>query len=85
MDELLKQADVVFSEHAELSNRYVSLARKIAMKYKVHFSKEQKRMFCKKCDSYLRQGKNCTTRLEHGLLVMKCLNCGNIRRIVYKK
>ena len=85
MTELLKQADVVFKEHPALSKRYVTIARKISMKYKVPFSKDQKKFFCKKCDAYLVPGKNSTIRLSNGHMVIRCIECGNIRRIVYKK
>jgi ribonuclease P protein subunit RPR2 len=83
--ELFRQADEQFKDYPELSRRYVKLARKIAMKYRVRFTKEQKRMFCKACDAYLKQGKNSTIRLQHGKLVLRCSECGFVRRFVYKK
>jgi len=83
--ELFRQADEAFFEHPELSRRYVVLARKIAMKFRVKFSKDQKRLFCKKCDAYLKQGKNSTTRLVKGKIVIRCSECGNVRRFVYRK
>ena len=44
---LFKQAELRFKKQPELSNRYIELARKIAMKYKVKIPRELKRKFCK--------------------------------------
>lgn len=79
----------LFSEAQEaktqtLSNRYVSLARKISLKYKTPFTKNQKEQYCKKCESYLKSGKNSRIRLNKGKKIIKCLNCGSIRRLIYK-
>jgi len=82
---LLSEADSEFKEHHELSKRYVYIARKISMKYKVKFTSDQKKLFCKKCNSYLRNGVTSRVRLEHGKIVTTCLGCGNMRRILYKK
>ena len=85
INELLVQASDAFSEYPDMSRRYVLIARKMAMKYKVRFTKDQKRLFCKKCNAYLQQGNNCSVRLEHGRIVITCKECGSIRRIIYKK
>ena len=85
IDELLRQADAAFAEHPSLSRRYVALARRMAMKYKARLSVEQKRLFCKRCNAYLKQGHNCTVRLVHGKLVTTCKECGDVKRMVYRK
>jgi len=85
ISELFRQADGNFLEYPALSRRYVILARKIAMKYRVKFSREQKKVFCKKCNAYLRQGKNSTVRLVKDNIVIRCSECGNVRRFVYRK
>jgi ribonuclease P protein subunit RPR2 len=82
---LFAEAESSFKEHPELSRRYVVLARKLSTRYKVRFTSEQKRMFCKKCDSYLKNGINSRVRLVHGKRVQTCLECMNIKRTVYKK
>ncbi len=81
---LFQEAETMFKEHPELSKRYMELARKIAMKYKVKFTKEQKLKFCKNCNAYLKQGINSTKRLNKGILVIRCKECGGLRRIKYK-
>ena len=56
---LFKEAKGAFKEDPKLANRYVKLARKIAMKYKVRIRPELKRRFCKHCYCYLVPSKNC--------------------------
>jgi ribonuclease P protein subunit RPR2 len=82
---LFEQAELSFEEHPELSKRYVVLARKLSTRYKVKFTKDQKKMFCKDCDSYLKNGINSRVRLEHGRIVQTCLDCKAVKRTVYKK
>ena len=82
IEELFKEADKATTQ--ALSNRYVSLARKMSLKHKVSFSKKRKEQYCKKCESYLKSGKNSRIRLNKGKKVVKCLFCGNIRRFIYK-
>ena len=81
---LFVQAEEKHLKDPGLSRRYVALARKIAMKYNLRFSKEQKMIFCKRCSTYLKQGHNATVRLAHGKRVLKCMECGYVRRFVYK-
>lgn len=69
----------------KLSNRYVELARKIAMKTKVSIPKELKRQFCKHCHSYLIPGKNCTVRLQKSRVICTCHNCKKVMRFSYLK
>jgi len=82
---LFEQADLSFKEHPDLSSRYVVLSRKLSTRYKVKFTKEQKKMFCKNCNAYLRNGVNSMTRLAHGKIVQTCLECKAVKRILYKK
>jgi len=82
---LFSEAELSFKEHPELSKRYVVLARKLSTRYKVKFTKEQKKLFCKNCDAYLKTGINSRTRLEHGKIVQTCLECKHVKRMVYKK
>jgi ribonuclease P protein subunit RPR2 len=82
--ELFNQAEQQFKEYPELSRRYVVLARKIAMKFKIRFSRDQKKLFCKNCNAYLKQGVNSSIRLVNGHIVLRCKECGNVRRFVYR-
>ena len=82
---LFEQAEISFKEHPELSRRYVVLARKLSTRYKTKFSQNQKRLFCKKCNAYLKNGMNSMIRLTHGKIVHTCLECKDVKRMVYKK
>lgn len=82
--ELFKQAQLQFDDHEkELANRYMYLARRLAMKYKVKVPSELKRKFCKKCLHYLVQGKNVRVRTTGAVIVYSCLDCGHKNRIGY--
>ncbi len=84
ISELFRQAEATHNEDQGLADRYVSLARKISLRYKVPFSKEQKARFCKNCNSYLVPGKNSRSRITKSRLVTQCLKCKAYRRVIYK-
>lgn len=84
IDELFEQAKVMFKEDPSLSDRYVYLARKIAMRYKVNIPKELKRQFCKHCYSFLMPGANCRVRNTSGKMVYYCGKCKNYMRFPLK-
>ncbi|MDP2750534.1 MAG: ribonuclease P protein component 4 [Nanoarchaeota archaeon] len=81
---LFNLADEMIEKDKNLAKRYVQLARKISMKYKSRIPSEYKRKFCKKCGSYLKQGKNVTVRLHNSKLIYHCQECGAISRFAYK-
>ena len=84
---LFKEADSAFAKNTApgkiLANRYVELARKIAMKFKLRLPKAMKMSFCKNCFSYIKPGKNCTVRLTNSKLVYHCLECNGYMRYPY--
>ena len=75
---LFKEAD----KEPDMAKRYMKLAKKIGMRYNVRLG-SLKRRFCKECYSYFTP-KNSQKRLKKGVLVVKCLECGNIQRYPYK-
>jgi ribonuclease P protein subunit RPR2 len=82
--DLFKQADEVFSDNKALANRYVKVARDIAMSVKLKMPREIKRKYCKHCYSYLKPGVNSRVRMRPGKIVIACLNCKKFMRIVTK-
>ena len=82
---LFAEADTMFKEDSKLSDKYVKLARKISMKYKVKIPSELKKRYCKHCYSFLKQSKNCKVRLKEGKVLYHCLVCGKIMRFPYIK
>jgi ribonuclease P protein subunit RPR2 len=82
---LFKQAGEIFKKEPKLSDRYVHLARKIAMKYKVRIPSQLKKRFCKHCYKYLVPSVNCRVRVQRGKVVYYCLNCKKFMRFPYTK
>jgi len=66
------------------SNRYVSLARKIGMRYRVRMPRELKRRMCKHCHSYLVPGSSARVRLRGRYVTVTCLICNKQMRYPYK-
>jgi ribonuclease P protein subunit RPR2 len=81
---LFAEAALQFPEYPQLSHRYMVHARRLAERYRVRFTKEQKRSSCKGCNHYLKQGVNARVRLQKGTLVIRCLDCHHLRRMKYK-
>ncbi|MDW7731852.1 MAG: ribonuclease P protein component 4 [Methanolobus sp.] len=69
-----------YQENPDRSDRYVSLAKKIGMRYRVSIPSELKRRMCKGCGSFLAPGGNCRVRLKGGLLIITCMKCGKVQR-----
>ena len=82
---LFEQAETAFNKDPRLSNRYVELARKIAMKCKLRIPTELKRRFCRHCYCYLVPGKNCRVRTHEGKVVYYCSSCKKYTRFPYVK
>lgn len=83
--QLFELADKVFSKNKKLANRYVQLARKIAMKVRVRIPGPYKRRYCKHCYCYLRPSVNCRVRVDHKVVSYYCFNCGKYMRFPYVK
>jgi len=82
---LLDKAKEVFKEDKALANRYVILARKIAMKVKLRIPSNLKRRYCKHCYKFLMPGVNCRVRTQRGKVVYYCLECKKFMRFPYKR
>ena len=77
---LIKRAEEWKNIDYELARRYVELAKRIAMRYRVRVPKELKITYCKKC-LYPYKAGNFRVRVRKGRVIIKCLNCGFERRI----
>jgi ribonuclease P protein subunit RPR2 len=86
IERLLTLAREEFKTNPERSRSYVELARKIGMRYNVRLTKKQKRSFCKKCNQLLMPDETSQVQRDSKkkLIIIKCLNCGNIYRYPYK-
>ncbi|MCZ7395160.1 MAG: ribonuclease P protein component 4 [Candidatus Methanoperedens sp.] len=80
---LFELASSEFKTCPERSNRYVLLARRLSMRYRVRMPKELRRRICKHCCAYLVEGANARTRLQGTHITTTCLVCGKQMRLPY--
>jgi ribonuclease P protein subunit RPR2 len=67
-----------------LAQRYVAIARRIAMAARVHLPREYRRQVCRHCKSFILPGVNCRVRLEQRRephVAITCFKCGKQMRI----
>jgi ribonuclease P protein subunit RPR2 len=64
-----------------LPRRYVTLARRIGMRYNLRVPREYRELFCHRCSAYWVEGRTVRTRLRGGMRIRTCLSCGAIRRV----
>lgn len=81
---LFGEAERIFSTDKVLANRYVHLARKIAMKVKLRLPRELKRKYCKFCYSFLRPGVNSRSRIRKGKVIISCFECKKFMRVMVR-
>ncbi len=80
---LFELAEGEFKTHPERSNRYVKLARRIGMRYRVKLPHDLRSKICRHCHNYLVQGVNARTRLLGTHIATTCLDCGKQMRLPY--
>ena len=76
---LFRLAREVVHEDPQLAQRYVKIARKIAMGTKLRLPREYRRLVCRHCKSFILPGVNCRIRIQSRRkphVVITCLNCG---------
>ena len=86
IETLLKLAGSESTKNPERAKRYVELAGKIGTRYNVRFSKQEKILFCKECNSFY-TGTNLKVRLNPKTKAAEyeCLKCGRVSRHGYSK
>ncbi len=77
---LFEKAKIAFSAYPERSDRYVDLARRIAMRQRIRIDREFRRRFCHHCYSYLVPGRNMRVRVHRGMVVITCQVCNEKTR-----
>lgn len=82
----LEKIKILFNE-AKLNNykadRYVEIARKIAMKVNLPMPKEFKRKYCKHCHIYFKSG-NYRVRTRNKVVIYYCLKCKKYMKFLMK-
>jgi ribonuclease P protein subunit RPR2 len=84
---LFRLAMEIIHEDPALAQRYVDMARKVAMTARVRLPKEYGHQVCRHCKSFILPGVNCRVRIKQRRephLVITCLNCGKQTRIPLK-
>ena len=84
---LFQLATEVVHKDPEQAQRYVQIARRIAMRARLRLPKEYRRLVCRKCKSFILPGVNCRVRIQQRRephIVVTCLNCGGYSRIPLK-
>ena len=89
IEKLIEFSKQAHSEDPKLANRYVSIARNIAMGTKVAIPASLKRYICHNCKELLVPGRNMRFRINnkkhYGTYVsVTCLSCGHITRYIIK-
>ncbi len=82
---LFEEAGRQFNNDSGLSDRYVILAKRIAMKNKVKMPSIFKRQFCSHCNSFLVPGRNSRVRTTTKTVTYYCQVCKGFTRFGYKK
>ena len=84
---LFNLAKECIKEDPALAQRYVHLARKIAMSTRLHLPREYRHLICRKCKNFIMPGVNCRVRIQKTRsphIVVTCFNCGECSRIFLK-
>lgn len=82
---LFELAEESHRENTNMADRYIELARDMAMHYKIGVPKEFRTRFCRKCGSYLSAGSTSSvrTRTDKKAVIIRCKKCENVMRFPY--
>ncbi len=72
---LFDEAKESFKKNSKLSDKYIKLARRIAMRYKIRMPSELKKQFCRNCNKFLVPGANCRVRIHKHRVIYYCMGC----------
>jgi ribonuclease P protein subunit RPR2 len=84
---LFQLAQEAMHKDPEQAQRYVQIARRIAMRTRLRLPKEYRSRICRKCKSFIFPGVNCRIRIQQKRephMVITCLSCGGVSRIPIK-
>jgi ribonuclease P protein subunit RPR2 len=91
----LKRIQILFDlakknihKNPQLSNRYIEIARKVAMRVRLHLPKEYRYYYCKHCKSFNLPGVNKIVRIQPKRsphIVFTCTTCGKYTRMLINK
>lgn len=85
---LFRMAKEAIHEEPRLAQRYVEIARRVAMRTRLRLPVEYRRLICRHCKGFVYPGVNCRVRIQQRRephMVITCLNCGKHMRIPLRK
>ena len=85
---LFKLARETIHKDKALAQRYVNIARRLAMAAKIRLPREYRRQVCRHCKSFILPGVNSRVRIQQRRephVVITCLECGKHMRIPLRK
>jgi ribonuclease P protein subunit RPR2 len=85
MLELLAIAAKSAGKDATLMHSAVKDIFRLNSSMRVRIPLGEKRRLCKNCLSYLKPGVTSTTRVREGRVIITCTNCGNVKRLQFRK
>ena len=77
----LAEREILRNKNPTRARRYVTLARKIGMRYNVRIEKYFSKKICRSCNSYLATDITCRVRCRAGRVTTVCKHCGRISRV----
>ena len=77
---MFQLAKEVFKNNSGLADKYIKIARRVAMKHKIKLSSSLKKKFCRHCHKYLVPSVNCRVRLHKHRLIYYCPHCKHYMR-----
>ncbi|MEM1539901.1 MAG: ribonuclease P [Candidatus Bathyarchaeia archaeon] len=84
---LFRLAKETYHDDPLLAQRYVDIARRVAMAAKIRLPTEYRRMVCRHCKSFILPGDSCRVRIKQRRephVVITCLKCGKHMRMPLK-
>ncbi|MEM2093199.1 MAG: ribonuclease P [Candidatus Bathyarchaeia archaeon] len=78
----------IYKEDPQLAQRYVDIARRIAMASRIRLPTEYKRQVCRHCKSFILPGVSCRVRIKQrreSHVVITCMKCGGHMRILLRR
>lgn len=85
---LFRLAEEVFPSDPSRAQRYVDLARRIAMRTRIHLPRDLRHRVCRRCDAFLVPGSTSRTRIRQHRephVAVTCLRCGATSRIPLRR
>ncbi|MFW3145961.1 MAG: ribonuclease P protein component 4 [Thermoplasmatota archaeon] len=68
----------------DLARRYLTLAKRIGMRYTVRIPRELKRSTCRNCRAPLMPDLTSRIRIRNGRKIVTCLECGHVSRYPFR-